>query len=69
MLVVYDERNPAFRPSGKADMQWQNVVGASLHKDLFRRLSWQRLLTSLVSVPEFAYLIDGLGEKYGLEAD
>ena len=45
------------------------MVGASLHQGLFRLLSWQSLLATLVNAPELAYLIDGLGEKYGLEPD
>ena len=69
VLVLYDARNPAFRAGGKADRQWQLVVGASLHQGLFRLLSWQSLLATLVNAPELAYLIDGLGEKYGLEPD
>ena len=69
VLVVYDARNPAFRAGGKADRQWQQVVGACLHQGLFRRLSWQALLASLAGAPGLAYLIDGLGEKYGLEPD
>ena len=66
-LVVYDSRNPAFCPDGKADKQWRSAAGASLHNGLLRRLSWQNLLTSLAEAPEFTYLIDGLREKYGLE--
>ena len=68
VLVLYDARNPAFR-AGKADRQWQLVVGASLHQSLFRLLSWQSLLATLVNAPELAYLIDGLEEKYGLKPD
>lgn len=69
VLVLYDARNPAFRAGGKAYSQWQLVLGAQSPPGLFRRLSWQRLLTSLADGPELAYLIDGLGEKYGLEPD
>ena len=69
VLVVYDARNPAFQGGGKAEGQWGSAVGACLHQGLLRRLSWQRLLTSLAGGPEFAYLVDSLGEKYGLEPD
>ena len=69
MLVMYDARNPAFHVCGKAYDQWQIVTGASQHPGLFRMLSWQRLLAVLVNAPEFVYLIDGLGEKYGIQAD
>ena len=69
VLVLYDARNPAFRAGGQAYSQWQLVLSANLHPGLLRRLSWQRLLTALADGPELAYLIDGLGEKYGLEPD
>ena len=69
VLVVYDTRNPAFQGGGKADRQWRSAVGACLHQGLFRRLSWQSLLAGLADAPELAYLIDSLGEKYGLEPD
>ena len=69
VLIVYDARNPAFRAGGKADKQWQQVVGACLHQGLFRRVTWQSLLASLSYAPELGYLIDNLGEKYGLEPD
>ena len=68
-LVIYDSRNPAFRPGGKADGQWQDAAGNSLHQGLLRRLSWQTLLQFLAEVPELAYLVDGLCEKYGLKPD
>lgn len=67
VLVIYDARNPAFGPGGKANEQWQHVVGACLHQGLFRLLSWQSLLMSLAKASEFAYLVDSLGAKYGLE--
>ena len=67
VLVIYDARNPAFGTGGTANGQWQDVVGACLHQGLFRRLSWQGLLALLAEASEFTYLIDSLGEKYGLE--
>ena len=69
VLVIYDSRNPAFQPGGKADRQWQKVVGDSYRQGLFRRLRWQTLLGFIAKAPEFAYLVDGLCEKYGLKPD
>ena len=69
VLVVYDARNPAFQSGGKAYEQWQLVEDACKHRGLFRRLTWQRLLTALAGTPELAYLVDGLRDKYGLEPD
>ena len=69
VLVLYDVRNPAFLGGGRAARQWQLVGDASLHQGLFRQLNWQSLLASLVNAVELAYLVDGFGEKYGLEPD
>lgn len=67
VLAIYDDRNPDFQPNGKAWTQWQQAIRDCRHQGLFRRLSWQRLLTSLAAAPELAYLVYGLQEKYGLE--
>ncbi len=67
VLNVYDNRNPAFQPNGRAWTQWQAGISDCRYHGLLRRLSWQRLLTSLADAPELAYLVDGLREKYGLE--
>ena len=69
MLVMYDARNPAFHAGGKTYKQLQIVTSASQHPGLFRLLSWQSLLAALVNAPELVYLIDGLGEKYGIRPD
>jgi len=66
LLIVYDDRNPAFQPNGRAWTQWQAAVGDCRYQGLMRRLSWQRLLASLANAPEFEYLVNGLGKKYGL---
>ena len=69
VLNVYDNRNPVFQPKGKAWNQWQLAIRDCRYQGLFRRLSWQRLLTSLAAAPELAYLVYGLREKYGLEQE
>ena len=66
VLVVYDERNPEFREDGKAERQWRSAAAACRVPGLLRRLSWQRLLAALAPAPELAYLVDGIGKKYGL---
>lgn len=65
-LVLYDARNPAFQAGGKADRQWEAAVAASLVPGLLRRLSWQRLLTFIATVPDLAWLVDALRDKYAL---
>jgi hypothetical protein len=66
VLVVYDARNPAFQADGEANTQWEAAVAASLVPGLLRRLSWQRLLTVMDAAPDLVWLLDALGDKYGL---
>lgn len=67
-LVIYDVRNPEFRRDGKAGKQWDLAIRECRIPGFVRRLSWQSLIKVLLGAPELAYLIDGLGKKYGLES-
>jgi hypothetical protein len=66
VLVLYDARNPAFQPGGQADTQWEAAVTACLVPGLLRRLSWQRLLKVMDAARDLSWLLDALGNKYGL---
>ena len=68
-LVVYDARNLAFQPGGKARKQWEAAFAACLVPGFMRRLSWQRLMAVLARAPELAYLVDGVGRKCGFRPD
>ena len=68
-LVVYDARNPEFRCDGRAERQWGLAIAACRVPGLMRRLSWQRLMAAIGRAPELAYLVDGVGRKYGLQPD
>ncbi len=65
-LVIYDERNPAFLPSGEAARQWEAATGAVVRRPLLRRCSWQRLVAHLANDPDLACLVNGLADKYGI---
>jgi hypothetical protein len=65
-LVLYDARNPAFQADGEADRQWEATIAACLVPGLLRRLSWQRLLTFIATVPDLEWLVDSLRDKYAL---
>ena len=65
-LVMYDARNPEFRPNGRAGRQWAAATEACRIPGLLRRASWQRLLAALAGAGELSYLIDDLEAKYGL---
>ena len=69
VLVVYDARNPEFLADGKAENQWRFIEKASLVPGLFRRISWQRLMTELAMASELNYLVQGMGNKYGFKTE
>ena len=66
VLVIYDDRNPAFLPGGKARRQWEAATGALGVRPLLRRCSWQRLVSYLEDDRELAWLVNGLAAKYGI---
>lgn len=67
VLVVYDERNPAFQPGGEADAAWWAAVRALRFPRLLRRVSWQGIASHLAHFPDLAWLTVGLEDKYGLK--
>ena len=68
VLVVYDNRNPAFHAGGRGDLQWRAAVSEVLRPQLLPRISWQRLASRLVEFESLTWLTDGLREKYGIVA-
>lgn len=69
VLVVYDARNPEFTGNGAAQRQYDAAISACRIPGLIRRLSWQRLSRALNVIPDLAYLVDGLMEKYGISPE
>ena len=67
VLLVYDDRNPAFADGGEAERQWRDALVACRVPGLLRRVSWQRLAAALAVAPELAWLAEGLRAKYGIE--
>jgi hypothetical protein len=66
VLVIYDNRNPAFATGGAADVQWHETVAALRFPRMLRRLSWQHLAGHLRSQPPLHWLVNGLARKYGI---
>jgi hypothetical protein len=66
VLVVYDNRNPAFAPGGTADAQWHQTVAALRFPKMLRRLSCQQLAGHLATHQPLHWLVDGLHRKYGI---
>jgi hypothetical protein len=65
-LIIYDERNPAFRPGGDARSAYDAVCAALRHPGLLCTVSWQRIIDQLSAASDLRWLLDGLEAKYGL---
>jgi Restriction Endonuclease associating with ARP len=65
-LIIYDARNPEFRPGGKADGQWQEAQDASLAEGLLRKISWQKLVSAVSTDPDLDWLVQGLDQLHGI---
>jgi hypothetical protein len=68
VLVVYDERNPAFQSGGDADAAWCVTLDALRYPRLLRRVSWQRMASHLGQFRDLSWLTDRLEYKYGIVA-
>jgi len=66
VLVIYDNRNPAFHAGGKADSQWNQTVQALRYPTMLRRISWQHLVGHFARHEPLHWLVDGLRRKYGI---
>ncbi|MCY4301554.1 MAG: hypothetical protein OXC68_07450 [Aestuariivita sp.] len=69
VLIVYDARNPAFLPDGKAAKQYAIASKACRIPGLFRQISWQRILAATTHASEFSFLLDAAEVKYGLKPE
>jgi len=65
-LLVYDARNPAYGPGGRADAQWRAAAGACLVPGLMRRVTWQQIAGTIAQVPALLWLSEGLAAKHGI---
>jgi hypothetical protein len=68
-LLLYDARNPAFRPGGEGLAAYHAVKTALLEQGVLRRCSWQRVLSRLRQDQDLVWLADALRAKYGLCAE
>jgi hypothetical protein len=65
-LLLYDNRNPAFRSNGAAAKAYESARTALVDPALLRRCSWQRLIGCLEQDPELRWLLAEIRAKYGL---
>jgi hypothetical protein len=63
-LLVYDERNPAFRHGEPGTFE---KLRRDLHNPaMLRRCSWQAIIRVMVEHDDLTWLVEALGRKYGL---
>lgn len=65
VVMLYDERNPAFYDAGKAMKAWQDTKDALKDHHMLQKCSWQELVTILNKDKELHWLTVKLKEKYG----
>jgi Restriction Endonuclease associating with ARP len=65
-VLVFDERNPAFRPDGPGGQAFAMVKAALLDSKRLQRLSWQTIMQALLKLPRLQWMTSELEEKYGL---
>ena len=64
-LIIYDARNPSFKPGGVGDTQWKAVKSALKRPELLRSCSWQTLVEHISRSGEQTWLVEQLKMKYG----
>ena len=66
VVLIYDERNPAFQKGGAGYTAFENTKEALREPQLLRKCSWQRVVDHLRGKNDFSWLVDQLEIKYGL---
>lgn len=66
VVLIYDERNPAFVSDGAGRDAYEQTRGALREKKILRKCSWQRILRRLREDSDLKWLTDELSAKYGL---
>lgn len=64
-VVVFDERNPAFKPDGRARCAFTTMKKSLRDPSRLRECSWQQITTAMRADPGLLWLTDSLQAKYG----
>ncbi len=65
-VLIYDERNPAFKEGGKGLHAFETTRQALKVPNMLRKCSWQQILAAMRTKSDLAWLTDELQAKYGL---
>ena len=66
VLLIYDERNPAFQQDGKGFCAYTETRAALLEPAMLRKCSWQRIVNHIKEKNILPWLTESLDKKYGL---
>ena len=65
-VFVYDARNPAYKPSGVADVQLRQATRACIIPGLIRRVTWQEIVRVGEASEDMLWLVSALRQKHGI---
>jgi hypothetical protein len=65
VLLIYDNRNPAFQPDGKGLASYVETRATLREPNMLRKCSWQRLIQHLRDTGSLPWLTEQLAHKYG----
>ena len=65
VVLVYDERNPAFQKGGKGFVAYEVTRDALLEPEKLRKCSWQQITRIIRDGKRLSWLADQLEAKYG----
>ena len=66
VLLIYDERNPAFMKGGNGFKSYAEMRAALKRPNMLRKCSWQRITHCIRKNNVLPWLTDQLAAKYGL---
>lgn len=66
VVLIYDERNPAFKESGDGHTAYKKVRASLRNPTMLRKCSWQCITQHLRSTGVLPWLTEHLALKYGL---
>lgn len=66
VVLIYDERNPAFQAGGNGFIAFTETQQALKYAGLLKKCSWQRIVRHLKQKAILPWLIEQLELKYGL---
>lgn len=67
-VLLYDERNPQFQEGGDGWQAYNDVKNGLSNPRLLQFCTWQRVVGAMAGDRDLGWLVEGLREKYGLEA-